>query len=277
MQPSPKGQAVRPPVVAGAFYPETPSRLNRLVDDFLSRALGSAPAAPKAVIAPHAGYDYSGPIAGSAFRPWQSRRSQIKRVVLIGPSHRVAFDGLALTRHDAWQSPLGLVPVDLEAVEMLARLPAAKFFEEAHAYEHCLEVELAFLQKVLDSFSIVPIVTGDVAPEVVADALALLWGGDETVYVISSDLSHYLDYASAQKLDRHTADAIEELAPAKIRHHQACGRTAIQGFLQVAEQKKLEAATLDLRNSGDTAGGYDRVVGYGAFSFTAASTPPKAA
>lgn len=260
-------QAVRPPAVAGMFYTEHPRQLAQEVKAHLDHGLGEARDFPKAIIAPHAGYVYSGPIAGSAFKPWLHHRETIKRVVLIGPSHHVAFDGLALSHYGLWRSPLGLVKVDAAAIEQIARRPQVRFFEAAHEREHSLEVELAFLQSTLAEFSIVPIVTGDVGDDAVADVIATLWGGPETVIVISSDLSHFYDYATACKLDRATADAIEALDPGAIHPRQACGRLAIQGLLQAAQDRKCAAATVDLRNSGDTAGSKDRVVGYGAFSF----------
>lgn len=264
----PRSKPTRPAAVADAFYPGDPSRLRTVVDRYLAEGLGETAAFPKAVVAPHAGYVYSGPIAGSAFKPWMAQRARIRRVVLIGPSHYVAFRGLALASFASWATPLGTVRVDEEALAKIAALPYARFFDTAHDQEHCLEVELAFLQRILDDFAIVPIVTGDVGDDQVAEALAQLWGGPETVIVVSSDLSHYLDYATACRLDRQTADAIEAGRPGEIQPHQACGRLAVQGMLLVAGQEKLQAATVDLRNSGDTAGGKDRVVGYGAFAFT---------
>jgi AmmeMemoRadiSam system protein B len=262
--------AIRSPAVADAFYPADPRQLTQMVDTYVREGRGETPAFPKAIIAPHAGYIYSGPIAGSAFKSWRAHRDQIKRVVLIGPSHYVAFAGLALSQYGVWEGPLGKVSVDAAAVAALSALPQVQFFDEAHDQEHSLEVELAFLQRILKDFAIVPVVTGEATDDEVAEAIARLWGGPETVFVISSDLSHYLDYTTARKLDRATADAIEALAPANIHHHQACGRLAIQGMLQVAVQMKLTVATVDLRNSGDTAGRKDRVVGYGAFVFHAA-------
>jgi AmmeMemoRadiSam system protein B len=265
-------QAVREPAVAGMFYPGQPHALEQEVQQYLETGLGAPPAPPKAIIAPHAGYLYSGPIAGSAFKPWRGLRGKIKRVVLIGPSHHCYFHGLALSPHGQWDTPAGRFTVDADAIEQLARLPGAHFSAEAHREEHALEVELAFLHATLGPVQIVPILTGEVDDDTVAEALGLVWGGPETLIVVSSDLSHYYDYRTAQKLDRATADAIEELAPGEIHPPQACGRLAIQGLLQMAEDQGLTPLTVDLRNSGDTAGRKDRVVGYGAFAFCPATS-----
>ncbi|WCJ58645.1 AmmeMemoRadiSam system protein B [Fontisphaera persica] len=272
-------QAVREPAVAGMFYPGQRHALEQEVQQHLNAGVEVSAPAPKAVIAPHAGYLYSGPIAGSAFKPWRAWRGKIQRVVLIGPSHHCYFQGLALSPHGQWDTPAGRFTVDAAAIEQLARLPGVHFSAEAHREEHALEVELAFLHATLGPVPIVPILTGEVDDDTVAEALGTVWGGPETLIVVSSDLSHYYDYRTAQKLDRATADAIEDLAPGEIHPPQACGRLAIQGLLQVAADQKLTPLTVDLRNSGDTAGRKDRVVGYGAFAFcppppTNHPTPP---
>lgn len=262
--------AVREPAVAGMFYPCQRQPLEHEVRQYLDAGQSAGVPPPKAIIAPHAGYLYSGPIAGSAFKAWRGLRGKIKRVVLVGPSHHCFFHGLALSPHGQWDSPVGRFTVDPRAIEQLARLPAVHFSAEAHREEHALEVELAFLHATVGQVAIVPILTGEVDDDTVAEALGVVWDGPETLIVVSSDLSHYYDYHTAQKLDRATADAIEELAPAEIHPPQACGRLAIQGLLQLAADQDLTAATLDLRNSGDTAGRKDRVVGYGAFAFSPA-------
>ncbi len=256
----------RPSVVAGTFYPKERAQLNQMIDEFLAAANVLLDHKPKAVIAPHAGYIYSGPIAGSAFAT-VARENEIKRVVLGGPSHRVAFTGLALSGSAGFATPLGIVPVDREAGQKLAALPQVRVFDAAHAHEHSLEVELPFLQKILGRFTLVPLVVGDATDTEVGQALDLLWGGPETLLVISSDLSHYHDYETANKLDRQTAAAIEHLRPADIGFEQACGRIPICGLLWAAQKRGMVAQILDLRNSGDTAGSRDRVVGYGAFAF----------
>lgn len=253
--------------MAGAFYPAEPGRLQRVVTDHLGAAVGKVSHTPKAVIAPHAGYIYSGPIAGSAFAAL-ARAPAIRRVVLLGPSHRVGFEGLALSRATAFATPLGEVPVDAAAVQQLTRLPQVRVFDAAHAQEHALEVELPFLQTVLGDFTLVPLVVGDASDEAVGEVVDLLWGGRETLFVISSDLSHYYAYAQARELDAQTASAIEQMHPEDIGVEQACGRIPIRGWLWAARKRGLGAQTLDLRNSGDTAGSRDQVVGYGAFAFT---------
>jgi AmmeMemoRadiSam system protein B len=258
----------RPSAVGGRFYAANPRLLAGEVERFLAEGLGETGGFPKAIIAPHAGYQFSGPIAGSAFRPWRQHQAQIQQVILIGPSHYASFAGLALSQHGVWRTPLGEVTVAAKTVERICHLPGVHFAEEAHLPEHSLEVELPFLQTTLKSFSVVPILTGEVSDDDVAELIGLLWDEPGTVFVISSDLSHYYDYNTASQMDRATADAIEELQPSQIHPSQACGRLAIQGLLQVAEDKKCQSVTVDLRNSGDTAGSKDRVVGYGAFTFT---------
>ncbi len=258
-------QTVRPPAVAGQFYPIDPQTLRVEVVSFIGDAITDDPA-PKALIAPHAGYIYSGPIAGSAYRTLKSARTIIQRVVLLGPSHRMPFDGLALSDAEAFRTPLGDVPVDPEAVNLLSDLPHVRALPEAHREEHSLEVHLPFLQVALDQFTLIPIVTGAAPPEIIADVLIRLWGGPETLVVVSSDLSHYEPYEQACAVDTRTSRAIEKLDPMAIAYEQACGRLAIQGLLMVAQKKHLTARTLDQRNSGDTAGPRDRVVGYGAYA-----------
>lgn len=258
--------SVRNPAVAGLFYPDNPRELHVMVTDFLG-AVHVTGAVPKAIIAPHAGYVYSGPIAATAYARIKPARGRITRVVLLGPAHRVGFHGLALSSADCFQTPLGSLTVDQEAVEKLSRLPQVRVMDAAHAQEHSLEVHLPFLQEVLGDFSLVPLVVGDTEPEEVAEVLEALWGGPETLIVISSDLSHYHDYKTAQKLDRATSQAIEQLRPEAIDYDSACGRNPVNGLLQVARTRGLKAKTIDLRNSGDTAGSQDRVVGYGAYVF----------
>lgn len=261
---------VRSPAQAGRFYPDGEILLRASVERYLGEARRTD-FDPKAIIAPHAGYVYSGPVAGSAFAPWSGlpEAGQVRRIVLMGPSHQSAFEGVALSAARAFETPLGQVPVDAEACTQLETLPGVKYLDEAHATEHCLEVELPFLQCIFGHFALVPLVVGRASDHQVADILEKVWGGPETRFVISSDLSHYLDYESAGALDRATAKAIEKLEPQEIREHQACGRIPIRGLLVAAQRMGLKAHGVDLRNSGDTAGSKDRVVGYGAFVFTA--------
>ena len=258
--------SVRNPAVAGLFYPDDPRELRAMVTGFLG-AVPAAGTVPKAIIVPHAGYVYSGSIAASAYARLKSARGRITRVVLLGPAHRVSFHGLALPSDDHFMTPLGRIAVDQEAVRKISRLSQVRVMDVAHAQEHSLEVHLPFLQEVLGEFRLVPLVVGDAGAEEVAEVLDLLWGGPETLIVVSSDLSHYHDYQTAQQMDRATSQAIEQLRPEDIDFDHACGRNPVNGLLHAARRLGLKAKTIDLRNSGDTAGSHDRVVGYGAYIF----------
>ena len=257
---------VRAPAVAGTFYPADKAELVSMVDTMLRRAR-PAGTAPKAIIAPHAGYIYSGPIAASVYARVRQAREAIVRVILLGPAHRVPLSGLAASSARAFATPLGRVPLDRAAIERILALPQVGILDQAHEGEHSLEVHLPFLQRVLGQFSLVPLVVGQATPDDVAEVLEALWGGPETLVVISSDLSHYLDYATARRLDAATSRAIEALAPDDISDEGACGRMPIRGLLRLAAKIGLKAATIDLRNSGDTAGEKHQVVGYGAYVF----------
>lgn len=256
----------RRPAVAGLFYPDDPRALGRMLDHYLAEAHPEAPT-PKAVIVPHAGYVYSGPIAASAYACLGAARATITRVLLLGPAHRVPFRGLAASSAERFETPFGAVELDRVGIECALALPQVRLLDEAHALEHSLEVQLPFLQRVLDHFSLLPFVVGEATADEVAELLELLWGGPETLIVVSSDLSHYHGYAVAQRLDALTSRAIESLQPQEIGYEQACGRNPINGLLEVARRRGLHAQTLDLRNSGDTAGPRDQVVGYGAYLF----------
>ena len=254
----------RLPAVAGTFYPANPTQLRHMLTTYLDDAKTEAKV-PKAIIAPHAGYIYSGPIAASAYARLKKAHHLITRVVLIGPSHRVSFKGLALSRSNTFVTPLGNIPVDRNAVETILQLPFVEYLEQAHTQEHSLEVQLPFLQEVLDDFSIVPIVAGEATADQVSQIIDALWGGDETLIVISSDLSHYHDYATAKQLDQATSEAIEHLQYEQLSYESACGRVPVSGLLKLAREKSLSIKNIDLRNSGDTAGDKDKVVGYGAY------------
>jgi AmmeMemoRadiSam system protein B len=252
--------------VAGRFYPAERRQLEASVDRFLGEARGARlDVAPKALIAPHAGYVYSGPIAGSAYA--QLAGLAIERVVLVGPAHFVPLRGLAVSGAEAFTTPLGEVPIDDAARSRILRLPQVRLLDAAHAEEHSLEVQLPFLQRVLGPFSLVPLVAGEATDAEVAEVLEELWGGDETLIVISSDLSHYYDYDTARQLDAATTRAIESLEPQGLGPDSACGRVPVRGLLLAARAHRLRARTLDLRSSGDTAGPRDEVVGYGAYAF----------
>ena len=260
-------QSIRQPAVAGMFYPAEKNELRRQVLSFLDAAKSDGVEPPKAIVAPHAGYVYSGPIAGTAYAQLAMHAESISRVLMLGPSHRIPFAGLAYSAAEIFLTPLGPVAVDRSALEAVADLPQVRQFEAPFEGEHCLEVQLPFLQSTLEEFRIVPFLVGDADTEEVAQVIERLWGGDETLIVISSDLSHYLDYDSAKAIDTETSRAIEALHPEAITHAQACGRNPLNGLLREAGRHGLRARILDLRNSGDTAGPRDRVVGYGAYAF----------
>jgi AmmeMemoRadiSam system protein B len=259
---------IRPPAVAGFFYPAEAGTLVRDVAAMLAEAEQAVAAAgvPKAIIAPHAGYVYSGPIAARAYATLQPARDRIRRVVLLGPTHRTPVRGLAVPAATAFASPLGTVAIDREAITSVADLPQVVMSDSVHAMEHSLEVHLPFLQSVLGTFTLVPFAVGRAAPEEVAEVLDRLWGGAETLIVVSSDLSHYLPYAVAREMDRETVDAILGL-DAVIDHERACGGTPVNGLLLAARRHGLRPHLLDLRNSGDTAGDRHRVVGYCSIAF----------
>ncbi len=261
--------ALRPTAVAGMFYPADFAEANRQLTAFLDEAKarpGDPRSKPKALIAPHAGWVYSGAVAASAYVRLLPLKGLIRRVVLLGPSHRVAFRGLALSGADEWASPLGAIALDRDGAEALKSLPGIGVLDQAHAQEHSLEVHVPFLQAVLGDFLLLPIVVGDAPAEMVADVIDAVWGGDETVIVVSTDLSHFLDYSGCQSLDSQTAAAIQSFDPAAITHDGACGRIPVSGLLVAAQRRGMEIVTLDLRNSGDTAGPKDRVVGYGSWA-----------
>ena len=266
--------AERAPAVSGAFYPDDAAALAAMVDSFLAAAkttvaAGEASPHPKAIIAPHARYVYSGAVAGSAYAPLVVARDRIKRVVLIGPAHRVAVFGIAVPSVAAFRTPLGPVALDRAAIEGLLRLGCVTTFDEAHGPEHSLEVHLPFLQRLLADFALVPLLAGAAGAAEVARVLDAVWGGPETLIVVSSDLSHYHDYETARRLDAATMEAIAALDGAAIAEQGACGRVPIRGLLAAAKRRDLRPRVVDVRNSGDTAGPRDRVVGYGAVLFEA--------
>ncbi|MBV2235687.1 MAG: AmmeMemoRadiSam system protein B [Sterolibacterium sp.] len=271
--PDPVFPVLRPASVAGSFYPAQPGALDSAIASLLDEAdTQPAPAhPPKALIVPHAGYLYSGPIAARAYVCLAALRSIIRKVVLLGPAHRVALHGLALPEASAFVTPLGHIPLDAELAAKALELPQVHRNAAAHALEHSLEVQLPFLQHLLDDFTLLPLLAGQGSTQAVATVLNHVWGGAETLILISSDLSHYLPYAQARQLDQHTATQITALQPLDS-HEQACGATPINGLLLCARQRGLQARLLDLRNSGDTAGDQSRVVGYAAFTFTEPAT-----
>jgi AmmeMemoRadiSam system protein B len=262
------GGATRQPAVAGSFYPASPAELRALVERLLAAPREPRPPlAPKALIAPHAGYIYSGPIAASAYATLAPLAARIRRVVLLGPSHFVPFRGLAWPGVEAFRTPLGTVELDAQAFEAVRDQPGVITLAEAHAREHSLEVQLPFLQVALGEFRLVPLAVGYADPTSVAGVLDALWGGPETLVVVSSDLSHYRSYEAAAVIDAETARAIEQLDERPLDGEHACGCHPIAGLLHLARKKKLRVAPLDRRSSGDTAGDKRRVVGYGSWAF----------
>ena len=253
--------------VAGLFYPSNPHTLQAQVDDLLAAANTPDPnlsASVRALVAPHAGYVYSGPIAASAYAHLK-HRGDIERVVLLGPSHRVAFPGLALSSAAAFETPLRAIPVPADLTFQVGSLPSVSIIDEAHAEEHSLEVHLPFLQRVTPGIPVLPVVVGDAAPQDVANVIELAAGDAGTFVIISTDLSHFLDYHSARVLDGRTTEAIEQLS-STLRPEDACGCRPLNGLLAYAKSERLSVTTLDVRNSGDTVGSRDRVVGYGAYA-----------
>ena len=264
-------QKIRPAAVAGSFYPESPTELAREVAALIRAAAPAhATRAPKALIVPHAGYVYSGPVAASAYATLAAARHAIRRVVLLGPTHRVALRGLALPQATAFATPLGTVALDEALALVLRDLPQVTQSDAPHRLEHSLEVQLPFLQAALEEFSLLPLAVGDATVREIAEVLDRVWGGAETLILVSSDLSHYHAYAEAQRLDRNTAGQILALSPLSD-FDQACGALPVNGLIDCARRRGLVPRLLDLRNSGDTAGDKSRVVGYGAFAFDAAN------
>jgi len=260
-------QTIRPAAVAGLFYPDNPIELKHAITDLLAHARATKlTCAPKALIVPHAGYIYSGAVAASAYARLGELRGRIRRVVLLGPTHRVYVRGLALPEADRFATPLGEVPLDRAGMQRLSGLPQVTLSAAAHQLEHSLEVQLPFLQQVLGDFQLLPLAVGEATAAEVAEVLEAVWGGDETLIVISSDLSHFLPDAVARKVDGETVDAILALN-SQLNHEQACGATPINGLLLAARQHGLHPVVLDVCNSSDTAGDPGRVVGYAAFAF----------
>ncbi len=257
---------IRPPAVAGSFYPGNPAELLATVDALLAAAKPSNKPAPKALIVPHAGYIYSGSTASMAYASLTPLRQQIKRVILLGPTHRVVANGIAAPEASAFSTPLGNIPIDLDAIDQLRDLPQIVFSDRVHAQEHSLEVHLPFLQRALDDFKLVPLAVGEASPQAVAEVLDCLWGGQETLIVISSDLSHFLNYSAAQQVDRNTCQHILQL-DTHIQPQQACGAYPVNGLMLAARQRGLTPKLIHLCNSGDTAGDKNRVVGYASFAF----------
>ena len=257
---------IRPAAVSGMFYPGDPDELSDQITGFIYEKSNETIRVPKAIIVPHAGIVYSGSIAASAYRSLLQYRHVIRKVILLGPTHRVYLNGLALPTVDQFQTPLGDINLDTKTIQQLVKdFPQISFSDPAHAEEHSLEVQLPFLQEVLASFRLIPLAVGDATPGVIADVIDQLWGGDECLIVISTDLSHFHPYREALKLDAITAQQIEAFHGELLGDNSACGRIPMRGLLHLAQQKNMSIKRFDLRNSGDTAGRKDQVVGYGAW------------
>ena len=257
---------IRPPAVAGMFYPDDEAVLAREIRGYLAAVPARQAPAPKVLIVPHAGYIYSGAVAAHAYARLAPARATIRRVVLLGPAHRVPIRGLALPVAEAFATPLGAVRIDAEGAAAALKLPQVSASDVAHNLEHSLEVQVPFLQSVLDEFTLVPVVVGDADADDVARVIEAL-RDDDTLIVVSSDLSHYHAYADCQTRDRATSAKIEALRGDQIGPYDACGAFPLRGLLKTAQDHDWRVATLDLRNSGDTAGDRTRVVGYGAYAF----------
>ena len=267
---------IRPTAVAGSFYPGDRQMLADNINVLLKQAAANARFStdtqtnltpPKAIVVPHAGYIYSGQTAAAAYNSLTRWHAAIKRVILLGPVHRVPVKGLALPDVDAFTTPLGEVKLDKAAMASISNMKQVVLSFPAHAQEHAIEVQLPFLQSVLDDFKLVPLAVGDATPEEVAEVIEMLWGGPETIVVVSSDLSHFLPYSVANEVDRSTVKNILHMQGG-LTHHQACGGTPLNGLLLAAKNHLLHPVLLDLCNSGDTAGDKSRVVGYAAFAFS---------
>ena len=256
--------ASREPAVSGSFYSSGADQLRLDVERLLGEADRKSLVAPKAMIVPHAGYVYSGPVAAAAYRLLEPLRDTIRRVALFGPAHRVYLNGMAIPASESFRTPLGTVPLDAAAIQQISGLPGVSVSDLAHAQEHSLEVQLPFLQMTLDNFLLVPVVVGQCDSDQVARVIDTLWGGPETLIVISSDLSHYLRYEDARRMDQSTGKRIHEKV-STLTGEEACGAHAVNGLMRAQHCKDLDVETIDLRNSGDTAGDKSRVVGYGAF------------
>lgn len=259
---------IRSPAVAGKLYPDNSDELSSSLQRYLQQnktlLLNKK---PLALIVPHANYHYCAPIAASAYKQIVPFAQEISRVVLLGPAHHEPLLGIATSNADAFQTPLGNVPLDKYAIQQLSQFPFVQVNEAVHHQEHSLEVQLPFLQKILPKFRIIPLVIGQLEDRYISDIINSLWQEDNTLFLASSDLSHYLDYTRAVHCDQATANAIENLQAKDIHYEQACGRSAIAGLLLSAQKHGLQAQTLDLRNSGDTQGDKEHVIGYGAWAF----------
>lgn len=264
---TPNTDVIRLPSVAGQFYPEDADELNQQLAHMITEAPINDTRAPKILVAPHAGYTYSGPIAATAYKTLSNTAETIKQVVILSPAHRFGFQGIAYSNADAFRTPLGDIAVNKDAISKVSDMPHVQHIEQAFDGEHALEVHLPFLQVMLGQFHIVPFVVGQAIAEDVANLLDALWGGKETLIVISSDLSHFHNYEQAIECDEHTSELIRTCDYEHLTGEDACGVYPLRGTLLLAKERDMHVTTLDTRNSGDTAGSHHRVVGYGAYAF----------
>jgi AmmeMemoRadiSam system protein B/AmmeMemoRadiSam system protein A len=256
---------IRTAAVAGMFYTEGKEQLSQGIEACLSKAKKEYDVIPKVLVVPHAGYLYSAEIAASAYVYLKEISQKIKRVLLFGPAHRVYFEGVSLSEKDVWETPLGNIEIDKESGDKIAKLDGTAFFDEAHEQEHSLEVQLPFLQKTLESFKLVPVCVGNASEKLISDIIDLFWEDEETLILISTDLSHFHNYYEAQKIDNYTANLIEMLDYEKLQGENACGFVGLRGMLEFCRNKNIQPIRLDIRNSGDTSGKKDKVVGYGSW------------
>jgi len=252
--------SIRYPAVAGSFYDKSPESLQCQLDTWLCSEPDTE-SHIRALIVPHAGYIYSGKVAAKAFRYLKSQADRIHRVILVGPSHRFYFTGCALPSADFFATPLGKIPIDTESIDQIRNIDDIEVSDQVHALEHCLEVQLPFLQTCLKQFTLLPILTSNVSPVTVAKLIDSLWQDENTLLVISSDLSHFHSYSEAKNIDRNTCSLIEHYEPS-LSPEQACGSTGINTLLLLAKQRGYQLTRMELKNSGDTAGDKERVVGY---------------
>jgi len=259
--------SIRKPAVAGTFYPSSPENLHQMVQGMLAdKPLGPGSSSlPRAIVVPHAGYVYSGEVAAQAYNYLRNNAGRFTHVAILGPSHQVALRGMALSSADYFQTPLGDVQVDQQICRQLAQLPHVSVDDQAHKFEHSLEVQLPFLQELLGPFKLVPIVVGETSPEDIYPVLELLSQADQVLIIISTDLSHYETYEQARIHDKKTSESIQELNYEAINYGDACGRNPLNGLLYFARKKNLHVVNVALQNSGDVAGDHDRVVGYGSY------------
>jgi len=257
---------LRTAAVADQFYPADRGQLAAQVTDLLQNS-NPYPIQPKALIVPHAGYVYSGRTAGLAFSLLKSSKNVINKIVILGPCHRVYLKGAAIPRCEFFETPLGNVPLDIDCLAKLSQFPQVSISEEAHILEHSIEVQLPFLQSIFSDFKLIPIVIGDISGQQLTEVINYLWGNEQTLIVVSSDLSHFLDYQSAIALDNQTTKAIESFQPDKISREAACGGEGIKALLNLAQKNHLHVKTLNQCNSADSIGDKNRVVGYGSYAF----------